>query len=65
MVQNNKTIKYKASASFDKFINSQNDYWGLGENKFCRLSEGKSVEVNSKDSCVKYLIDNEHLVKGK
>ena len=64
MEKKKKQLKYKASESFDKFMNSQNDYWGLGEMNFCKLSEGKSVEVNSKDSCVKYLIDNKHLVKG-
>ena len=64
MEKKKKPVKYKASESFDKFINSQNDYWGLGESNCNKLSDGKSVEVNSKDSCVKYLIDNEHLVKG-
>jgi len=62
MTKAKKSKKYKASESFNNAVNSQNNYWGLGKKKFLELINGKSVNVDSSDSCVKYLIENKHLV---
>tara|TARA_Y100001938_G_C8003470_1_gene386024 strand:- start:377 stop:589 length:213 start_codon:yes stop_codon:yes gene_type:complete len=55
--------QYVKGEGFDKALNSQNNFWGLGEEVFNKLTLGDSVEVNENDAWVKSLIKDKLIVK--